>query len=135
MNWISNIFIWCLLCSVEMYSLYMFSVYNDLELLFLTHLSSLVPSCTPYLYQLPGIFCFSEGVIENYSRFLVHVPRCNVAIFCPIWVYLVLIKIGVNGDTNWRKIRLCLQMHCMCSGGDFLFSLFEINYLIFRIYK
>jgi uncharacterized protein YecE (DUF72 family) len=81
-----------------MYSLYMFSVYNDLELLFLTHLTSLVPSCTPYLYQLPGIFCFSEGVIENYSRFLVHVPRCNVAIF-----FTHLSVYCANQDrSNWR---------------------------------
>ena len=108
-------------------SLYIFSVYNCLELLLLTHLSSPVPSCVPYLYQLPGIFCFSEGVIVNNTRSLVHVSGCNVAIFLPIWVYLVIIKIGVIGDTNWRKIRLCLQMHCICSGFDFLLSLFEFT--------
>jgi hypothetical protein len=51
-EWISVRFISCSLRSVEMYSLCWFSVYNCLEILSLTHLSSPVLSYSPYLYIL-----------------------------------------------------------------------------------
>ena len=65
----------------------------------------------PFMYTL-FIYFDSKKELLN-TRSLVNVSACN----WPIWVNLVLIKI-VSGDTNWRTIRLCLQIHLKYSNRN-----------------
>ena len=96
-EWISNIFISCSLRSVELYSLYLFSVYNCRVIVSATFVVTSPFTYILFIWVVMDIVFLRRSYYKSYSIF----STC-ASVQCSHWfisLYLVLIKIGFSEDT------------------------------------